>query len=460
MTRLMAGNFLDVAEWIETLIPVLAALYLCRGLPREREEWVKTAVDFVVLLAVSLAVRLPIQLYGMQVYKNSITGSGGFLFPTQTLLALVTSLSIYGYLRLRSSMRPETTRLVSCAIYAFNCCLFTISGQLSFLMGNLIGAGIPEGATRCVLQMCLLPLVFYLKKQNYDDYPMIPLGGVRLLLCGDATLLVLSVLEGLFSREGDEIKIVMAVVFCGMLFVMLAAVGCIHAMCEEQAQLIDLQTERQRSHSEQEMLDWLDTNLDAMRCLRHDLKNQYAYMQILLESGRYEELKKYFAETAENLPLLSGYVDCGNSNMNTLLNLMYSKAKARNVKLSFQLVVPPVLPFKVESLCSLIGNLIDNAIEECCRLQENGEENAEIRLEIYPQKSYLIICCKNTTARRQLTRRIGGLRTTKNDEQLHGYGTRIVSRIAEEYNGLAEFNLEDDLFVAKVMLDMMAGENK
>ena len=48
----------------------------------------------------------------------------------------------------------------------------------------------------------------------------------------------------------------------------------------------------------------------------------------------------------------------------------------------------------------------------------------------------------------------GGLRTTKKDEQMHGYGTRIVARLAEKYNGCADYSLADGQFVAQVMLDM------
>lgn len=456
MTGLIAGNFLDAAEWIETLLPVLAALYLCRGIPKGRKEWLVFGADFVLLLLAFLVVRLPIQLFGRDMYKDG----SSITIPIPTLIALSTSVVSYAYLRLRSHMRPGTVRMLACAMYACSCCLFTVSGQLSFMIGEMIGAGVPEGLTRCILQFFQLPISAYLRKKNFDDYPVIPAGGVHLLLCGDITVLILSILEGYYSMSSNDIKIVMTVVFTGMLFVMLMAIRCIHAMCVEQAQLIDLQAERQRSNSEQEMLEWMDDNLETMRRLRHDLKNQYAYMQILMEQERYEELKEYFEQMTENLPLLQGYVDCGNANMNTLLNLMYSKAKARNVKLTFHLVVPPVLPFKTKRLCSLIGNLVDNAIEECCRLQKEGQQDVGIELGIYPQKSYLVICCKNTTDKRLLTRSIGGLRTTKKDDQLHGYGTRIVSRIAEKYNGLAEFKLEGDQFVAKVMLDMLTGEGK
>lgn len=457
MTGIVAGKFLDAAEWVELLMPVLAALYLCRGIPKHRRDWLNMGIDFVLLLVAMFLVRVPIMLWGRGNYEMGRV----VVVPASTLVALATSILSYIYLRLRSQMRKGTVLLLSCAMYACSCCLYTISGQFSYLTGELFGRGMTEGIVRCVLQFFQIPISVYLRKKNFDDYPVVPSGGVWLILCGDITLLVLSMVEGYFSMGAvDEIRIVMAVIFSGMLFIMLAAIRCIHAMCVEQSQLIDLQAERQRSHSEQEMLEWMDDNLDSMRHLRHDLKNQYAYMQILLEQKKYEELKEYFEQMTDNLPLLQGYVDCGNSNMNTLLNLMYSKAKARNVKLSFQLVVPPVLPFKTKRLCSLIGNLVDNAIEECARLQKAGREDAGIELSIYPQKSYLVICCKNTTDKQRLTRSVGGLRTTKKDEQIHGYGTRIVSRIAEKYNGLAEFQLEGDQFVAKVMLDIMTEEAK
>lgn len=457
MTGIVAGNFLDAAEWMELIMPVLAALYLCRGIPRHRKDWLNAGLDFLALLLAMFVVRVPIMLLGRDVFANGKIA----MIPVTSMMSLGTSLVSYGYLRLRSQMRKGTVLLLSLAMYACSSCLYIVSGQFSYLTGEYFGRGMTEGVVRCVLQFFQIPISVYLRNKNFDDYPVVPAGGVRLLLCGDITLLALSMVEGHYSMNGDDdFKITMVVVFSGMLFVMLTAIRCIHAMCVEQSQLIDLQAERQRSHSEQEMLEWMDDNLDSMRHLRHDLKNQYAYMQILLEQKKYEELKEYFEQMTDNLPLLQGYVDCGNSNMNTLLNLMYSKAKARNVKLSFQLVVPPVLPFKTKRLCSLIGNLVDNAIEECARLQKAGREDAGIELSIYPQKSYLVICCKNTTDKKRLTRSIGGLRTTKKDEQIHGYGTRIVSRIAEKYNGLAEFQLEEDQFVAKVMLDMMTEEAK
>ena len=77
-----------------------------------------------------------------------------------------------------------------------------------------------------------------------------------------------------------------------------------------------------------------------------------------------------------------------------------------------------------------------------------------VRLEIYPHQSYLYIRCLNTTDKTAIERRLKGLRTTKRDAELHGYGTQIIAKLAEKYNGLADYTIKDGIFEAKVMLDM------
>ena len=140
--------------------------------------------------------------------------------------------------------------------------------------------------------------------------------------------------------------------------------------------------------------------------------------------------------------------------MNTNLNMMFMKAKRSDITIEHQLVVPPVLPFSDEDMCTLISNLFDNAIDECKHLKRHGAEDPKIYVEIKPQGSYLVITCINPTDKTEIPRRAGFIITTKKDKKIHGYGTGIVSRTAEKYNGLAEFKIEEGKFIAKVMLDI------
>ena len=158
--------------------------------------------------------------------------------------------------------------------------------------------------------------------------------------------------------------------------------------------------------------------------------------------------KEYFRQSSEHLlPQLGQFIDCGNHPVNTVLNIEFAKARKENAEFVHQLVAPPVLPFSEDDdLCAALTNLLDNAIEECARLLRAGRTNVSIRLEIYPQKSYLFILCRNSTDRTELTRSGRGLRTTKGDDRLHGYGTRIITKAAEKYNGCTEFGLSGGMF--------------
>lgn len=68
------------------------------------------------------------------------------------------------------------------------------------------------------------------------------------------------------------------------------------------------------------------------------------------------------------------------------------------------------------------------------------------------QRDYLFIHIENpfepsASGERRLT-----LKTTKSDQAAHGYGTKIIRRIAEKYNGCVEYHIQGDIFVSDVML--------
>ena len=126
----------------------------------------------------------------------------------------------------------------------------------------------------------------------------------------------------------------------------------------------------------------------------------------------------------------------------------------------YRTVLAVAVPMIVQNGITNLVNLLDNAREECCRLQEKGEEQVRVRLEIHPHQSYLLICCSNTTDRTALQRKGSGLLSTKGEAKYHGYGTRIITKMAEKYNGCADFKLENGMFLAQVMLDMTGGSHE
>lgn len=380
------------------------------------------------------------------------------LFPV--LWSLVLSVVSLAFVWHFAPFRPKSKLLLWIAIYNVVLSTSGLSGQCSLLVSTVTDSSLVIGTARASIYL-LMPLsALFIRKKNFDDYLVVPdscLFLVGILLAGEAAL---SIAEAFFFNASNAITAIFAIAYGCILAVDLVAVQTLHTICSEQQEVYNLTAEKQRYLTEREISEIAACSLEDLRCIRHDLKNHYSYLQILLEQQRYDELKEYLQSMQDNLPPQLTLIDCGNQVVNTVLNMEFSKLRTRGIALEHQLVVPPVLPFRDEDMCSLLANLLDNAREECTRLQDKGRTDMLVRLEIYPRHSYLLLRCLNSTDRTELPRRGIGLITTKSEQAYHGFGTRIIVKLAEKYNGCADFQLEDGTFVAQVMLDMTGGDKK
>ncbi len=439
-------EMMDLAWFAAIAIRALSWVMLCRGPVWRWSRPGRAAAETLLLAAV----------IGMGMFLIGLAGA--------FRLNLLSQIALHGavgavQLHFCSQCSKKSKLVMWCSMLAGSCTIISISGQCSFLVGEFISTGAAEGAARTAVLLLMLPLAVYLHSFSLQEYEQVPASGLAAILIGDVSILSMTVLEVLWANADYRITVTFLVAYVFILGMVAAAMQGLHDMCAEQTKIVDLQAERQRLHSERELARMMGENLEDLRSIRHDLKNQYSYMQILLSQRRYGELEEYFRQSSEHLlPQLGRFIDCGNRPVNTVLNMEFAKARKENVAFTHQLVVPPVLPFSEDDLCAALTNLLDNAIEECARLLRAGRTDVSLRLEIYPQKSYLFILCRNTSDRTELTRSGRGLRTTKGDDRLHGYGTRIITKVAEKYNGCAEFGLSGGMFVAKLLLDMTVEE--
>ena len=439
-------EIIDLAWFLDIAICSLSWVMLCHGpLWRWRRPG-QTAAELLLMAAVITGGQLLIILLG---------GMEFYLLLQILLQGTVGAAELH----FCSDCHKKSKLVMWCSMLAGSCAISSIGGQCSYLVGTFLSTGFAEGAIRTAVALLTLPLAVYLHSFNLQEHERVPISGLAAILIGDASIIAMNLLEVLYANTDYRITVTFLVSYIFFLFMVVAATQGIYDMCAEQNEIVELQAERQRLHSERELARMTADNLDDLRSIRHDLKNQYAYMQILLSQQRYGELEEYFRQSSQHLlPQLGQFIDCGNRPVNTVLNMEFAKARKERVAFTHQLVVPPVLPFSEDDLCALLSNLLDNAIEECARLLRAGQRDVSLRLEIYPQKSYLFVLCRNTTSRTELARFGRGLRTTKGDDRLHGYGTRIISKIAEKYNGCAEFTLSGGTFVAKLLLDMTVEE--
>ena len=231
----------------------------------------------------------------------------------------------------------------------------------------------------------------------------------------------------------------------------------IYIICQRHGQVLELQAEEKMAEADKKMLDITQKSLADLRLIRHDIRNRYSYISLLLDNGQYAELKEYLQDMKEEIAPTLSVIDCGNKTLTNILNMEKAKAESRGVRMETDLNVPPILPFRDTALCSVFSNLIDNAIEASMLCAEDG---AEIRVRVSILQEYLYIGVMNRLPAGRSEEEALALKTTKQNASNHGFGTKIVRKIAEQYNGYVTYSVENGRFIAEVMLDMMFAVTK
>ena len=214
-----------------------------------------------------------------------------------------------------------------------------------------------------------------------------------------------------------------------------------------------VETVQGRQHSE-----------DAIRSLRHDLKNHAISMKLMLDSGNTEEAKRYldsFLEAAAN-PVESYHT--GSDLLDGLLKLKLSPAKERGIEvgctLDFSKAAGQIDNF---DLCVLMGNVLDNAVEACDSMPEGKRKY--IKVSGGPAANCQLIKIDNSSAHagrynngaaETSADEISGNDTlpvtTKPDRTLHGFGLRNVKAVLERYGGTMTISSDSEHYSISMLI--------
>lgn len=185
----------------------------------------------------------------------------------------------------------------------------------------------------------------------------------------------------------------------------------------------------------------------TMRAWRHDYHNHIQSIKAMLAMQKFAELDKYLDTLESDLDSIDIAIRTGNVGLDAILSSKVSIARKNNIQVDCTAKVPLTLKITDVHLCAIVGNLLDNAIEACEKL----EGNRFIRIYIGLFKQQLYISVSNSTCEKR-RRRLSELVTSKLGE--HGFGLRRIDRIAAQYDGYVNCKNEPGIFATEVMLPL------
>ena len=203
-----------------------------------------------------------------------------------------------------------------------------------------------------------------------------------------------------------------------------------------------------KEKAEKEYFEEINNRYSEIRILRHDINNHLSAVSLLLGEGKVEDAKKYLQKMSENLEGTKPPVRTGIHALDMVLWNKISQAKESRAEIQLD-IAENLMGLSVSDydLCSVFGNLLDNAVEAEKKLPE---EERWIRLRVRRQMDMLCIFCENKYE--IVKKENGGFATLKADYKNHGLGIRQMKHIAEKYNGTMDITTENNIFSVSILL--------
>lgn len=182
----------------------------------------------------------------------------------------------------------------------------------------------------------------------------------------------------------------------------------------------------------------------------HDLKHQIAVLRTEPDAakrsayldGMEEEIRDYEAQNKT-----------GNSVLDTVLTGKSMYCARHGIELTCVADGAKLGFMDVMDICTIFGNLLDNAIE--CELGIQDRQRRLIHLAVYVKKDFLVIRCENYCPDR-LEFQDGLPVSTKQDKAYHGYGIKSIRHTADKYGGTAVIHNRDGWFEISLMIPLKA----
>ncbi len=197
-------------------------------------------------------------------------------------------------------------------------------------------------------------------------------------------------------------------------------------------------------------------NSEALRREMHDMKH---YVLALKNEDDPAKRAEVLNDMEQALAIQQSFMNTGNKVLDVILTTKSLQCQKKGITLNAMVDGNLLMYIHVKDLCSLFGNVLDNAIE--ATQQVSDPQRRLITLSVRSRKQFIVVECENycqgvPVKLKEQSRRLFGREdlpaTTKKDNVRHGYGLRSIAQAAEKYNGVMNCSYDSEWFKVKVLI--------
>jgi predicted RecB family endonuclease len=238
----------------------------------------------------------------------------------------------------------------------------------------------------------------------------------------------------------------------GALLIMFFIFVMYEIFIREEARNVELVLELQRTKLKKGFLKEMDKLYSAITAWEHEYINNLTTLRTLVIKEKIDKAIEFMDNMNRNVIDNEIMLHTGNIVLDAIVSAKLVLARTQGIEVDIQVVFPENNYISDNDLCVVAGNIIDNAIEACVRM-ENTNEKKFIEIIFIPKGKNLLISIRNSYNNE--VQRKGKRFFTVKSEPKHGIGNSNVDAIVKKYHGHVLRSPGNGVFETNIMLPLV-----
>lgn len=318
-----------------------------------------------------------------------------------------------------------------------------LCSSLFSLIGVLYQDQASEGARRIyyiaaakLMHLIGVQIVIYIKRHKNNEGSL--LHAIPLILGQLISILICHLLFSIIQYGASSIYVSIGII--GMLYINIVICLYIESIrtlyeSKKQKEMAEHQLVIQQEYYEQVLKNQVET-----RALWHDIKKYLNAMKAIASDKA--SANTCMEQAEESFKKIHNVVDVGNPIVNGILEYGLSKAEYAGIKLNLDVWISQSISISPIDLFVIIGNTLDNAIEECSTHEKQSSKVIDLILK---QKNGMLYYEISNPVNASPLKKIGAI---------HGYGLKNVQKCVEKYSGTMSSEIVDNYFIVSIQLNI------
>lgn len=184
--------------------------------------------------------------------------------------------------------------------------------------------------------------------------------------------------------------------------------------------------------------------------LFHDMNHHLQVIYHMAAQSGNKELQTYVSHISTPVQTLANSIWTGVGIVDAILNDKRTIASQKGYSIRVNAELPNNTGIESDDYCTLLSNLIDNAIEALDSFPDSMN-SLFIDITIRRIHQFIMIQVSNPFFKTP-EKKSGRFITSKSNKHLHGLGLKNVSKIVKKYQGSLDIAVQNDIFTVTALL--------